>query len=342
MDPKILKRALEKHHQAEKLFFTEEDIRWATPEIVADYRAERLKCKVIADLGCGIGFQTFAFAKTCKKVYAVEIDERKLELAKKNAEALGIKNITFILGDALSSEVVVKLKDAEIIFCDPERLAGEEERKIETIQPNIQKLLELYSKITDKIALEFPPQIKKIDFRGNFDYEKEYLSLNGNLNRLNLYFGNLKKAEFSAVVLPVKDILAGDGEKKVKAIERLERYLYEIDPAVVKAHLIVKLAEKTKTVLAFEAKSSFLTSEDKVENSFFKNSYEIIETCDFDEKKILELLKKNQAEKVIIRFEVEPQDYWKVRNSYEKKLVGTETFSLFKFGELAVIAKSIN
>lgn len=309
--------------------------------MVADYRAERLKCKIIADLGCGIGFQTLAFAKTCQKVYAVEIDERKLELAKKNAESLEIKNVVFILGDALDPKIINQIKDAEIIFCDPERLAGEEERKIETIQPDIQKLLELYSKITDQIALEFPPQIKKIEFAGKFGCEKEYMSLNGNLNRLNLYFGKLKTAEFSAVVLPEKEMLAGDGKQKIKSTEKLQRYFYEIDPAVVKSNLIAKLAKNTKTQLAFETKSSFLTAETKVESHFFRNSYEAIEPCDFDDKTIIEILKKNKAGKVIIRFEVDPKDYWKVRNSYERKLDGTETFSLFKFGELAVIARNI-
>ena len=41
------------------------------------------------DIGCGIGFQSFAFAKICKKVYAIEMDEEKIKLAKKNAQILG-------------------------------------------------------------------------------------------------------------------------------------------------------------------------------------------------------------------------------------------------------------
>jgi len=49
MDPHLMKKALEKHSQAERPCFTEDDLRWATPEIVADYRAKRLKCNTIAD-----------------------------------------------------------------------------------------------------------------------------------------------------------------------------------------------------------------------------------------------------------------------------------------------------
>src|SRR3989338_5246767 len=100
MNKKSIKKALEKHVRAEGLQFTPEDIRWATPEIVAQYRAQRLSCDTIVDLGCGIGFQTFAFATTCKHVYAIEIDKEKIKRAENNATFLGLKNITFIHGDA--------------------------------------------------------------------------------------------------------------------------------------------------------------------------------------------------------------------------------------------------
>src|SRR3989344_4350413 len=102
----ILKKPLE------PLAYNAEDLRWATPEIVADYRAKRLKCQVIADLGCGIGFQALAFAKTCHKVYAVDVDHKKLNKAKKNAQLLGIKNIIFIHGDALDSKIAKQVADS--------------------------------------------------------------------------------------------------------------------------------------------------------------------------------------------------------------------------------------
>ncbi|MBI1968696.1 class I SAM-dependent methyltransferase, partial [Candidatus Woesearchaeota archaeon] len=130
------------------LHYTAEDIRVGTSQLVAEYRAERLKCDTIADLGCGVGFQSFAFAKTCKKVFAVERDARKLETAQKNAEALGIKNITFLHGDALDPAIIKKLKSCDVVFCDTERPLGEARRTMETIQPPPLELLQAYSPIT--------------------------------------------------------------------------------------------------------------------------------------------------------------------------------------------------
>ena len=329
-----MSRKFPKHSQLDKLFYTEEDLRWATPEIVADYRAERLKCKIIADIGCGIGLQTFSFAKVCPKVYAVEIDSRKLELAKKNAAALGLKNITFILGDALNEKIIKKISDAEIIFCDPERLPEEEERKKESISPNLDRFLALYSVITSKIAVEFPPQIKSL----SYEAEREYVSLHGQLNRLTLYFGGLKKAERSAVVLPEKEILLSNKASKVTE-EKLGQYLLEVDSAVVKAELLGELAQETKTELFASGKNIFFTSEKLVQSPFFKNNYEVLETGIFEEKNILEKLRKVHAGKVTLRLEVNPKQYWSMRKSYEKHLCGEKTVALFKFGAKAVIAE---
>ncbi|MBI2669490.1 methyltransferase domain-containing protein [Candidatus Woesearchaeota archaeon] len=131
-----------------------EDIRFGTPELVADYRAERLQCKVIADLGCGVGFQTIAFAKTCQKVFAAEKDQRKLEYAQKNAELAGLKNIEFMHGDVVDQAIVKRLAECEIVFCDTERPL-EEKRSLERISPNPVKLVEAYSQITSKMAIEY-------------------------------------------------------------------------------------------------------------------------------------------------------------------------------------------
>jgi len=93
-----------------------EGLQLATPEIVAEYIAKRLKTDIIADLGCGIAGQVIFFARECRKVYAVDKDPEKLEYAKENCRLYGVDNVEFILGDALSDEVKEKVSDSDIIF----------------------------------------------------------------------------------------------------------------------------------------------------------------------------------------------------------------------------------
>jgi predicted RNA methylase len=142
----------------EKLKLSKETIRFATPKEPALYRAQRLKCKTIAEIGAGIGGQTLAFAKTCKKVIAVEINPEDAKILKQNLLKLKITNVEVIVGDALNQKIIdrIKSKKPEIIFCDTAR-KPEGERKIKDIEPNIKKLLEEYFPITKKIAIEIPP-----------------------------------------------------------------------------------------------------------------------------------------------------------------------------------------
>lgn len=330
----------EKHPKAEKLFMNLDDLRWATPYVIAEYRAKRLSCKKIADLGCGVGFQTFSFAKHSKKVIAIDIDKRKIEFAKLNAKALGIKNIEFIHGDVLSKQVIEKLKDVNIVFCDPERLPSETARTVKTMKPDIEKLLKLYSQITPNIAIEFPPMIRKIPF----ECEKEYVSLNGQLNRLNLYFGSLRRRNASAVILPHGTVLHSSALKNIVSEEdkvpKIMKCLFEVDPAVVKAGLVAELLIAMKGAYVYEWNDSvFLTSEKPHKNDFVK-TYKVLEVVEDKFEKIVEVLKRQKAGKVVLRVTVSPKDYWTERNKYEKKLSGEKEVHLFVFDK-AVIAEKL-
>lgn len=332
-----LKKALEKHPRAEELEHSAEDIRWATPDVVAQYRAKRLHCKTIVDVGCGIGFQTFAFAQHCGHVYAVELDKEKIEKAKRNAAVLGLKNITFIHGDALSLEVIKQLKNVDIVFCDPQRLAEETERKTGTIQPDIHQLLELYGKLTKRIAIEFPPQIKEIPF----DCEREYLSWQGKLNRLTLYFGSLKRAERSAVTLPTEELLVVGEMKKIREVHSPEQYLFDVDPAVTKADLLVELSEKTGTALLQRGKNVVFTAHSLIEDAFLIHAYKLLGVASFEQKVLLKALRKAGAGTIILRYSVDPSEYAKIKRSFERELKGKKVVCLFRLDDQALITEEV-
>src|SRR5574341_492122 len=217
-----------------------EGMQLATPEVVAAYIAKRLKTDTIADLGCGIGGQVIFFAKECKKVYAVERNPEKLDYARRNCELYGVKNVVFILGDALSESTKTKISDADIIFSDPARPLSEKERSLTNLEPPVTEILRLYSDITQEFAFHAPPQMPPS--RITIDCEREYLSLNGQLNRLTLYLGALKRYERSVVVLPGEASLCSSDAPMIRTGE-LRKYIYEPEPSVVKAELLNELAK---------------------------------------------------------------------------------------------------
>ena len=71
----------------------------------------------VYDIGCGSGSVTIEAAiqiESTGKVYAVDYDEKAVELTKKNLEKFGISNVEVILGNA--KEKVSELPEADVIF----------------------------------------------------------------------------------------------------------------------------------------------------------------------------------------------------------------------------------
>ncbi|KAF7273595.1 hypothetical protein GWI33_013703 [Rhynchophorus ferrugineus] len=88
-----------------------------TPEKVAKHAAERCACDVIVDAFCGAGGNSIQFAFTCKRVIAIDIDPKKIELAKNNAAVYGVVDkIEFIVGDFLQLAEGLK---ADAVFLSP-------------------------------------------------------------------------------------------------------------------------------------------------------------------------------------------------------------------------------
>ncbi len=321
-----------------------EGLQLATPEIVAKYIAKRLKTDIIADLGCGIGGQVIFFAKECKKVYAVERETQKLEYTKQNCELYDVANVEFILGDALSEDVKAKVSDADVIFSDPARPLAEKERTLENLEPPIIEILKIYSDITQNFAFHAPPQIAPE--RLVFDCEREYLSLHGQLNRLTLYFGALKRCERSAVVLPGETRLCSSDAPAIKT-GSLREYVYEPEPSVVKAGL---LNELTQTIAYAGGEIFFykgderrilLTSSQLIDSPFFKDRYKVISKTEMDVLKLKEILKSENARNAVLRLDIEPEKYWKFRKTLEEGLTGSRTLHVFGFGDEVVVGEKI-
>jgi trimethylguanosine synthase len=88
-----------------------------TPEQIAKHIAQRCKCDVIVDGFCGAGGNSIQFAFTCKRVIAIDIDPKKIELARNNAEIYGVADrIEFIVGDFFQLAPGLK---ADVVFFSP-------------------------------------------------------------------------------------------------------------------------------------------------------------------------------------------------------------------------------
>lgn len=98
--------------------------------------AEIDKTKTVLDIYCGIGTISLCAAKDAKQVVGVEIVEKAIFDAEKNAKNNGIKNASFFCGAA--EEVVPKLIEqgasADVVIIDPPRKGSDEKTLSAIIQ----------------------------------------------------------------------------------------------------------------------------------------------------------------------------------------------------------------
>ncbi len=334
-------KARKKFSTGSKLFFDELGLRYSTPEAVADYRARRLRCRVIADVSCGVGGQLLFFARYCRKVYGVEINAKRAIIAALNARAMKA-NIQIILGDSLSDDVHNLLKDSEVIFSDPARPSIEKVRTVDNLEPNPGKIVERYKDITEKFAFELPPQMPPERVNKWLNGEKEYTSLDFKLNRLALYMDGLARCDVSAVSLPSEERVTDQDEAvNIESTSRIRSFIYEVDPAVVKAGLLRNLIGR----LGFEAeilnedkRRTLLTSDDKQDSAFLRK-YKVRQITNFSAESIKQALRDIGAGKVTLRFSLPPFKYWDLRRELENGLKGDRWVHLFRVGERAILAE---
>ena len=103
------------------MWFTRDGLEQATRGVVADRRARRLVAAGvtrIADLGCGIGSDTIAFARAGLRVTAVDADVTTASVAAANVDALGLGHLVTVRTATADS---VDLGAVDAAFCDPAR-----------------------------------------------------------------------------------------------------------------------------------------------------------------------------------------------------------------------------
>ncbi len=320
-----------------ELYFDTYGLRYSTPEIIGRYRAERIKGYRIADISCGVGMQAIFFARTNREVLCVDIDKRRIEYAKRNAEVYGVKNMRFIAGDCCSDEIYNIAKNYDIIFSDPARKEEEKERDLRNLLPSPLKIMEKYGK-RDYI-FDLPPQISQDKIPEG--WEKEYISLNGSIRRLTAYVGTLYRIDRRAVALPSGEVLESDEEDVFTLESEFSNYVYIVDEAPYYAHLLGEL-EKKYSGLWYVAtgKRRTLASSNNLIKSSFLRAFSVLNYSENLENTI-KFLRKENFGKVTLRMSLNPREYWKIRERIERELKGEDKASLFYINGFYVAAKDV-
>lgn len=260
--------------RATGMFFTPDGLEQATRAGVAAWRASEFAsagATAVVDLGCGLGADALAFADAGLLVTAIDADPVTAVFAEANlAGGTGAASATVLCGDALSvaSEL---LADGAAVFIDPARrtAAGRTWRAADFSPPwdfAVGLLAGRFGCV--KAAPGLPSQLIPAG-RG-----VTWVSDHGDLVETSLW----PQGPRQAVLLPAAAALESGPEPSVGP---LAQWLYEPDPAVIRARATGTLAEQLGAH-AVHPGIAYLTGPEPV-GTPFATAFEVLDVLPYSE-----------------------------------------------------------
>lgn len=183
-------------------------------QIAGEHAAERLKqvskSNTVLEVCAGIGATTFVLARNFSKVYAIDINHKRLQMCKNNLTRVGLnKNVEFINSDILDNNTLSYLSKFNIggAYIDVDWTKSDDwrdhESDITKTSPNTKEVYEKVKKyITKNICFKLPKIINIQQVRQLGNCEVESVCPDGKLSFYLVYFGDLVIQESSNFTFP--------------------------------------------------------------------------------------------------------------------------------------------
>ena len=270
---------------AHEMFFTRTGLEQATRRVVADRRAARLAAAGIArvtDLGCGIGADALAFARSGLVVLAVDADPAAAAMAQANAEALGLADRLHV---RCAEAAAVDMSDVDAVFCDPARRDSGRGRRVfdpAAYSPPWSFVVALAERVPMTV-LKLAPGIDHALIPAAA--EAEWVSVDGDVVEATIWCGPLATAPRRATAVRGSAVheLTGTGEVAAP-VARVRRYLFDPDGAVVRSHLVAEFSSIVDGALA-DPRIAYVFA-DAPARTPFGRCFEVLEELPFPVKQL--------------------------------------------------------
>lgn len=328
---------------SERMLFTEAGLEQATRLPVAALHAGRYVragLTSVADLGCGIGADALAFAGAGLNVHAVDADEVTAAITTYNLAPFPEARVSH--GTAEETD----LSDVESVYLDPARRTSGHTNtsrlaSSEDYSPSLDFAFGLAKKLPTGIKLgpgfdrDLIPE----------DCEAQWISVNGDVVEVGLWFGPLKREGITraALVLNAEGMheLTSAADSADAEVGELGKFIYEPDGAVIRARLIGDLARSIGAHMLDEH-IAYMSSDVAVSTPF-ASIFEVVEEFALDVKLLAKELKARGIGTLEIKkrgVDIDPAEFRK-RLSLSGK--NSATLFLTRLGErrVALLAQRV-
>ncbi len=320
----LRQRAHGKIAHADQLFFIRAALEQASSAPVAAYRARLLPpASHIADMGCGIGGDSLVCAAHGHTVTAYDHDHDRLCVARANAAILGVAaQVTFVHADVRRTPPPAA---ATVVYCDPARRDGL--RRHFTLAAASPPLPHVLAWLVQHPALlvKLSPGIDRAELdavlqaAGNPPVSCEFVALNGDLKECLLRCGTLAEATPRATLLHTAPAVPNAPASYAATVHSMTAtpaptpptsaplaYLYEPDPAVIRAGLVAQLAASLGAA-QLDPQIAYLTAT-HAQPTPFARVWRIREWLPFQRKRLRARLRALDAGEVTVKKRGSPLD----------------------------------
>jgi SAM-dependent methyltransferase len=272
-------------------------------------RIDFADCGTVFDLGCGIGADSMALAPECD-VVAMDNDPLRLAMAQANTGQVSGKPVYALQADLRSPLPFDRdFMQATAAFFDPARRA--EGRRLFSVHDYLPPL---------EVAAEWPFAALQVKLSPGVDLSElipyagsvHFVSVNGELKEAQLCLGAWASRRSSAKVLTV-DWTAAQPQDAITLITLISQdiaapetrspkgYLYEPDPAVIRAGLLGELAAYLDIPMyRFDETIAYLTADFSVETPLAR-VWPIEDALPFNVKKLRAYLRERHIGRVTVK-----------------------------------------
>jgi hypothetical protein len=282
---------------AGSMYLTRESLEQATAYEVSTYRAERYRLfKNLIDLGCSIGGDTLALASVAPCL-GIDIDLVRLNMARANLDAVGLSGRASFIQADLAESLPIKPDNYTALFFDPaRRTAGRRAHSVRRYQPPL-SIINNWLPRFPALGVKISPGVR-LEEVSAYDAELEFISLRGELKEAVLWFGPLKTVRRRATLLPGEHTLACEREPDLPVGEP-RAYLYEPDPAVLRARMVRCLGQKLEAV-QLDPEIAYLTAHTKKPTPFAR-VWAVEDWFPFGMKRLRAFLRENDVGQIVVK-----------------------------------------
>jgi SAM-dependent methyltransferase len=278
--------------RASDMLFTEAGLEQATRAVVAQTHAQRFVragVRRVVDLGCGIGAESLALSDAGIDVLSVELDPETAFVAGHNLRYS--PQCTVQVGDAEHTE----LSEHDGAFLDPARRTSgtSHTTRITDTSEYTPSLTFAFS-----VAEHHPTAVK---LGPGFDRQQipanahaQWTSVDGEAVEMMLWFGALASEGVTRSALVLRDGTAHEmsaaNDTPDEEVRSLGEFIYEPDPAIIRARLLGDLARAHNLGMVSE-RIAYLTG-DTLVSTEFAQAFRVIDVLPASENRLKKALRE--------------------------------------------------